>query len=157
MFEGESGKIIAPDFDAMKQGKSVYVEAKIKSQSICFRMRKQERHGINIDHFSNYVKAADESGKPVAIMLVECQRNKIEYELEWSGSLLVASIKDLRTPLKSDDIRDVKLYWPRKIFSDINSFTAVELFKLANGELTENASFELDRIFFGAPAQLNLF
>lgn len=157
MMQSNTNKIVLPDFDAMKDGKSAYLEAKAKSTSVFYRISRQERHGIDLRNFKQYQKAAAVAGKRCAIAIVECMREEEAYRPRWSGSLLIESLIELGEPVRGESNQDHMIYWRRKQFRDVNSFTAVELFALANGTLRENASYELDRVFNGAFKQAELF
>lgn len=143
---GPNGKTILPDYDAYKEGRSVFVESKAKSQSIVFRLRNQERHGINYTNWTHYKRIEAETGKPCCIALVELHREN-GNRLEWSGSLLFEKLSNLAQPC-SDGAPEspAKVYWPRKRFSDLASFSAAELRQIAQGKLLPKFDFALEQI-----------
>jgi hypothetical protein len=140
--------IILPDYQACKDGKTVFVEAKAKTQSIIYNNAKQERHGIDLKNYVHYIRAAAASSLPCAIGIVELWREEsYRGRLYWSGSLLIETLRELGDPRSENPETPPKVYWRRKQFRDVESFTAVQLYQLAYGKLKRSFKFELDRLF----------
>lgn len=143
---GPHGKTILPDYDAYKDGRSVFVESKAKSQSIIYRLRNQERHGINYKNWMHYQTIQQETGKPCCIALVELER-ETDRGLVWSGSLLFETMTNLAEVCRTDYPENPpKVYWPRKRFCDLGQFTPQELRDIANGKMRPSFAYELERI-----------
>lgn len=71
-----------------------------------------------------------------------------DQSLSWSGSLLFQKLNDLLDPMSEYQESTKKVYWRRKEFCDLGSFTPRELFALANGEKSINLSFAIEQILF---------
>lgn len=142
--------LILPDFDAFQGGRSIFVEAKAKSQSIYYRRIGKERHGINQNNYRHYRRIAAENGKRMALAIVELQGEREPHQLSWSGSLLIQTFNELPEPSPSDYPESpVKVYWNRKEFREIDGgLTAQELVDLANHKTRRCYRLELDSVFF---------
>lgn len=139
---GKESRLILPDFDAYGDGRNVFVESKVKTQSIVYRLKKQERHGINERNYLHYMEVQRVSGRDCCIGIVELQREDIgSGALSWSGSLLFERLCDLLDPRSEFPEHPQKVYWNRKQFRDLASFTPRELFMLANGSMQINLGF----------------
>lgn len=140
---------VLPDYQAWSEGRAVFLEAKAKTRSIVYRLRSQERHGIDESNYLHYIRAAQQSSLPCAIGLVELWRERLEQRdvLYWSGSLLIETLRDLGDPRCENPENPPKVYWRRKLFRDMDSFTAVELYALAHGTLKRSYKLELDNLF----------
>lgn len=149
---GQNGKTILPDFEAYRGGKSVFVEAKAKTQSIVYCNKKQERHGINENNYVHYRQIEKDSGKPCCIAIVELWReDRSSHELYWSGSLLFEKLSELFDPRSEYPEIPPKVYWPRKQWRELESgLTALELFRIAHEIDVPSFEFELDQILFPA-------
>lgn len=148
---GGNRKLILPDLDAYRDGRNVFVEAKVKTQSIVYRIKNQERHGINQRNYEHYMEIQRVSGRHCCIGLVELFReSRGDGTLSWSGSLLFEKLSDLLDPRSEYDESPRKVYWKRKQFRDLASFTAIELCNLANGKLKLDIGLMLDQILFPA-------
>jgi len=159
MARGRGGNnLILPDLSAFKDGRSVFVEAKAKTQSIVYRNRKQERHGIDQKNYEHYRQVQYGTGRPCCIGLVELWRESREDQsLYWSGSLLFEKLNDLLDPRSEHPETPRKVYWPRDSFPElISGCEPRELFQLANGEMQLNFEYELQHILYPAKQQ-NLF
>lgn len=143
-----AGELILPDFDACYDGRGAYIEVKTKSQSAFFRKTGKERHGINQRNYEHYQRIAHEMRRHCAIAVLEMQSETRPRTLQWSGSLLVETLAELGDAEPGMNEWPPKVYWNRKQFSDLSSFSALELFAIANGELRINHCYELDRILF---------
>lgn len=142
-----NGYTVLPDFDAKNQGDSIYLDAKVKTQSIRYRLaRNQERHGINQSAYLSYRRMEDAAGQRCCLGIVELQQQEESGGLAWSGSLLMETLANLGQPRCENPERPPKVYWPRKRFVDLDSFSPRELFQLATGELTRSYAYEIDRI-----------
>lgn len=151
MLEGGDRSVL-PDFDCVMDGRSIYIDSKVKTQSIIFRRLRQERHGINRSHWRDYLKAAAASGKMCGLGIVELFRDG--PSIQWSGSLLIETLGNLGVPFDSFNEDRRKVYWPRKLFCDLDSFTACELVAIKRGELKAAYPTELSRIFAATPSRL---
>lgn len=147
-----SGALILPDYDACRNGRSIFVEVKAKSQSIFYRIRGKERHGINERNYIHYRQIAQEYGKKMAIAIVELQSERKARDVQWSGSLLIQTFNELgRAEPSHPPETPPKVYWDRKAFRELEAgLSARELCHLATGKLRRDYSFELDNIFFPA-------
>lgn len=153
---GEETAFVLPDFDAAKDGFSVYVDAKVKSQSIIYRKKNQERHGINEACWNAYRLAGITSSKDCALAILELHSERSLGRVEWSGSLLFETLKNLGSPRCEHPEKPPKVYWPRKAFRDLDSFTALELFQLVTGDIRREYQLELDSVLRPVK-QRNLF
>jgi hypothetical protein len=151
MLEGGQRSVL-PDFDCVLDGRSIYIDSKVKTQSIIFRRLSQERHGINRSHWIDYLKAAAASGKMCGLGVVELFRDG--PSVEWSGSLLIETLGNLGIPFDGFSTDKHKVYWPRKSFCNLGSFTACELVAIRRGELKAAYPVELSRIFIATPQRL---
>lgn len=141
------GRTVLPDFDAKSKGDSVYLDAKVKSQSIRYRLKNnQERHGINESAYRAYRRMEIEAGQRCCLGIVELWQQEENGGLAWSGSLLIETLANLGEPRCENPERPPKVYWPRKRFCDLDSFTPREVFALATGELRRSYAYEIDRI-----------
>lgn len=146
MARGNGGNIILPDFDAFRDGESVYVEAKAKTQSIRFRKANQERHGINERNWNHYRQIERTTGKPCCIAIVELQSEQKDQSLKWSGEILIEKVSNL-IPLPADFYEPVrKIYWSKKNFINLDYFSPLELFQLARGELRRAYTSEIGQM-----------
>lgn len=130
-------KLILPDFDAYGDGRNVFVECKTKTQSIVYRNKRQERHGIDQRNYTHYCEIQRVSRKDCCIAITELKRERIEdSQLEWSGSLLFERIRDLLDPRSEYEETPRKVYWRRKQFRElVAGISPKELFQLANGSI----------------------
>lgn len=147
MMEGRE-KIILPDFDVMTNGLTAYLDAKAKTQSIIYRNKKSERHGIDRRCWLAYGHAAKASGKPCGIAIIELFRD--DSPLRWSGSLLIESLANLGVPFDGipGTSQEHMVYWPRKRFCDLHSWSAIDLLRISKGQLEASFTYELENIFW---------
>lgn len=145
MMEGQR-RIILPDFDVMTNGLTAYLDAKAKRQSIIYRNKKSERHGIDRRCWLSYGHAAKASGKPCGIAIIELFRD--DHPLRWSGSLLIESLANLGQPFDGISNQEHMVYWPRKRFCDLQSWSAIDLLRIGNGQLEPTFTNELKHIFW---------
>lgn len=143
MMEG-ADKVILPDFELIGNGFSAYVDAKCKGQSVLFRNRNQVRHGIDRRNYQHYCAAGHTTRRECGLGIVELFDETGEC---WSGSLLAESFRNLGAPIPGMSDQDHMVYWPRKMFADLNSFSPSELMDIAKARLKCDCSFELRRIF----------
>lgn len=142
--------LILPDFDACRDGRSLFVEAKAKKQSILYRRIGKERHGINERNYQHYRQIAREYGKRMAIAILELQSEFQARRLQWSGALLIETFNNLGRA-EPGDFREPqpKVYWNRKQFRELQAgLDASELLDIANGKWCPSFAIELDGIFF---------
>ena len=144
MAVGNGNKIILPDLDCAAQTWVAFVEAKAKTQSIEFRMKRQVRHGINESNYLQYKKAAEEYRKRCAVAIVELWHADFQT---WSGRLLFERIDNLGQPFQEYREKPPKVYWQTKQFCDLDSFTPAELVAIANGGECPSYGHEFDLIF----------
>lgn len=155
MLEGKT-RIVLPDFECIMNREPVFVEVKAKTQSVIFRRQNQQRHGINYRNFKDYIEAAYESSKKCGIALIELFRDG--PALQWSGSLLVESLGNLGPPIRGFSNQSHMVYWPRKRFCDLDSWSALELLKIWKGQLSAAYPVPLTGVFTFTPrTQGNLF
>ena len=139
---GNNGHLILPDFDAYKDDRAVFVEAKAKTQSIVYRNKRQERHGINQLNYQHYGEVQRQSGKPCCIGIVELWRESTDdLSLYWSGALLFEKLVNLFDPRAENQETPPKVYWRRKQFVELHAGLApLELFSLARGAATRTTN-----------------
>ena len=143
------GNLILPDFDAYRDGRSVFVESKAKTRSIVYSNKKQERHGIDERNYLHYQEIERQSGKPCCIGIVELWREDVARKdfLYWSGSLLFEKLSDLIDPRSEHPEVPAKVYWRRKQFRDLHGgLSPVELFEIAVGKRQLSLRWELENI-----------
>lgn len=140
-----SGKVVLPDFDVIGKTWSAYVDSKAKTTSVVWRKTDEERHGIDRKNYAQYQRVAAIGRKDCGLGIVELWR---ESTSAWSGALLIESLSELDMPRSGESNQRHMVYWPRKRFRDLNSFTAGELYAFAKGYLLPPSfAFELERIF----------
>jgi hypothetical protein len=110
----------------------------------------QERHGIDIRNWRHYQRVAEIAGKNAGLALVELFRDATP--LAWSGSLLVETLVNLGTPIMGFSNQDHMLYWKRKQFVDLDSWSPTDLLAIARGQLAAAYPVELHGIFAYQPA-----
>ncbi len=161
MMLGNGDAIVLNDLDISKNGITRHLECKAKTRSIVYRNRKQERHGINDSNYRHYMNLESQTGSKLVLGIVELWRERVDSqdELYWSGSLLIQTMANLGNPV---DVslgyeRPTKAYWPRKHFSDLDSFSPRELMEICVAQNKLNCSFEFDRLLFGKNTQTELF
>jgi len=137
--------VILPDFEIMLDGQTAFVDSKAKRRSVIFRLKKQERHGIDRRNWEHYCNASELAGKACGIAIVECFREDVCH---WSGSLLIETLRNLSTPEDGFSTERHMVYWPRKRFVDLSYFSACELLDIANGKMPVRWGYELRRIFW---------
>lgn len=138
---------VVPDFDVKSGGRSVYVDAKTKKRSICYRKAREERHGINENCFRSYRRISQMAGSECCIAIVELQRENESGRVVWSGSLLFETMTNLSKPVSEHPESPPKVYWPRKRFCDLDGgLTALELYAIACGESRRTYRPEIEAI-----------
>ncbi len=143
MARSNGSNIILPDLDAFRDGESVFVEAKAKTQSIRFRKANQERHGINERNWRHCKQIARTTGKNCCIAIVELQSEQRDQSLKWSGELLIEKISNL-IELPAEFYEPTrKIYWKKKNFVNLDYFSPLELFSLAQGRLQRAYTYEI--------------
>ena len=100
-------------------------------------------HGISRDQSHRWQLEAKVAEEQFQQFILEAR----EAGKAWSGSLLVASFRELPRPFYGVNERPAKVYWPRKSFTDLDSLTAEELFAIAAGKLKKSYKYELGQIF----------
>jgi hypothetical protein len=155
---GATRSIVLPDFDiADESGHTAYVDSKAKLQSIIYRKANQERHGIDRRNFDAYIQAGLTFNKRCGIALLECFRERLGT-LEWSGSLLVETLRNLGSPIPGTSSERHMVYWPRKVFVDLDSLDATEILNIEHGVAKRSYRHELRKVFFESPlVQQGLF
>jgi hypothetical protein len=143
MLEG-AGKTILPDFDVYGMRKAVFVEAKAKTQSVLYENAWELRHGINERNYRDYMRIRWEARKRCGLAVLELLDGETG---KWSGSLLVESLQQLGEPFAGFSTDKHKVFWPRKRFRDLDSWTAMEILARANGEPSPSYRVELTDIF----------
>lgn len=135
---------VLPDFDTFGQHLSAYLDAKAKTESVVWRKRNQERHGIDRRNYEHYQKVAAIARKNCGIFIVEFFSGETH---EWTGSILVESFRELATPFYGESNQSHMVYWARKQFREIDRLTATQLFALAKGGKGDSYEIELNQIF----------
>jgi hypothetical protein len=145
MIKRRNNSIVLPDFEIMESGKAAFVDSKAKKRSVVYRLKNEERHGIDRRNWNHYCNASELSGRPCGIAIVECFSDCLD---NWSGRLLIETLANLSTPFDGISSEKHMIYWPAKRFKHLNSLTAVELIDLANGRRTEILTMALNDIFW---------
>ncbi len=159
MIEGNH-RIVLPDFEVLATSLNVYMESKAKTTSVLWRRQRQERHGIDRRNWREYMEAATRSNKPCVMAVVELFREQKAYSRDWSGSLLVETLRNLGPPIPGlpEYNQAHMVYWPRKGFHDLDSWSALELLDIAKGRLKAQYPIPLKVIFESVPSvQLEMF
>lgn len=154
VIEGAS-PIVLPDFDCIAENWTAYVDSKCKKASVLYRKRRQERHGVDRKNYLHYERAAKASGKKCAIGIVECFSE--ECRAQWSGSLLIETLADLGPPHAGESNQGHMVYWPRKQFRDLDSFSALELLAIHDGRKSVSFRNEFEQLFRVKLKQSELF
>jgi len=149
-------RIVLPDFEVLCKTHSVLFDSKAKRQSVLFRKTNQIRHGIDGRLWQEYQRASRAAHKRAGLGIVELWAEDGET---WSGSLLVECLSTLGQPILGFNSQTHMVYWPRKLFVDLDSHSPSQLRRLANGHLTTNYRHELEDIFGKPPPaeQLSMF
>jgi hypothetical protein len=152
--------IVLPDFEVVDAAFNVYLESKAKTTSVLWRRQNQERHGIDRKSWVAYVKAAAVSGKPCGLGIIELFREQQAHQQTWSGSVLIETLRNLGPPIVGEPEYDQRhmVYWPRKLFCDLDSWDASELLAIAKGDLLAKYPVQLSGVFKYIPSvQQELF
>ena len=149
---GKGKPMVLPDIETINPELSVFIDSKVKTTSVIFRKaNNQERHGIDRTAYDEYKKVSDLAGKKCGISVVELQRELDNGDRQWSGTLLIESLAELGPyiPAMQETNQRHMIYWPRKSFRDLESFSAMSLYEIAHDKKSP-ASFynELRQIFF---------
>lgn len=143
MFEGLN-KTVLPDFDVMHKSFTVYVESKAKMQSVFFRKRSQERHGIDRNRWNDYKRSEIIGRKDCAIAIAELWSGSSGA---WSGTLLIETLRGLGEPYQGESSQRHMVYWQRKQFVDLDAMTPSEMYEVAKGVVEWPLASELENIF----------
>lgn len=154
MLEGNAPSVL-PDFDLIGDGWQAYVDSKAKTHLVVFHLANEERHGIERRHMEDYIRTGALGRKDCGLAILELFGEKCEDETceEWSGSLLIESFANLGTPIngiKGSSLED-RVFWPRKRFVDLDSWSALELVAIKQGRLHVDYSHELAEVFAPKP------
>lgn len=150
--EGDN-RIVLPDFHLLGEAFTAYVDSKCKTQSVLWRKTNQVRHGIDRKNYLQYLRAAQLGRTCCAIGIVELYT----HEMRWSGSLLLETLDELGTPVDGESNQRHMVYWAHKMFRNLNSFSAIELLEIANGQKRVSFKHEFERIFGAKLRQKELF
>lgn len=142
--EQANGFTALPDIDAAAAEWTAFVEVKCKSQSVYWRRDRQIRHGIDRVRFHDYERAAEVFKKHCAVAIVELYR---EDGVTWSGSILIERLLELGPPFDGEGPQRHMVYWRRKDFHDLDSFTPEELWDIHDGRVSRSFELELMQVF----------
>jgi len=137
---------ILPDFEAhlwQPKPRSVFIEVKAKHRSVFFGKANEIRHGIERRNYHSYLRVRSQFRRRCGIAIVELY----DPELRWSGSFLVESLANLGEPIDGFSSMANTVFWPRKRFCDLETFTPEELLALSCGGGAANFRKELMEIF----------
>lgn len=143
MLEGQT-KTILPDFDVYGMRRAVFVEAKAKTRAVVFRLAGEHRHGIDRRNYEDYMRIRWEARKRCGLGVLEILDGDSD---RWSGSLLIESLQELGQPIDGFSTQSHMVYWPRKRFRDLDSWSAVEIIAHANEQSSPSYRNELIDIF----------
>jgi hypothetical protein len=152
MAQGRS-KMILPDFDVAGEEFTAFVDSKAKHQSVLFRRLSEVRHGIDRSNWEHYRRIAVQYKKSCGLGIVEL----FNHMEQWSGSLLIESLANLGEPIRGFSTENHMVYWPRKRFVDLDSWSAIDLHRIARGQKVVSYECELTHIFHPPPTQQTLF
>lgn len=130
MLEG-NGRTILPDFDVYGMRRAIFVEVKAKTRSVVFRLAGEHRHGIDRRNYEEYMRIRWEARKRCGLAILELLDGDND---RWSGSLLVESLQELSQPISGFGPQAHMVYWPRKRFRDLDSWSAADILARANGQ-----------------------
>jgi len=155
MLEG-NGRIVLPDFDAYGKGWTAFIDSKAKTNVVRFNLAKELRHGIDRRNWEEYLRCGVVARKKTGIAIVEVFG---ETKSEWSGALLIESLRNLNPPIAGFSNQEHMVYWPRKRFVELDTLNPLELFEVAkNVRPAPSYREELRQIFnFDAEFQGDLF
>jgi hypothetical protein len=111
------------------------------------------RHGIDGWNWREYRRIAGKYKKACGLGIVEA----FDHEDAWSGALLIESLANLGEAIPGESTQAHMVYWPRKRFVDLDSWSALDLHRIAKGHLTVTYKRELTHVFRPAIAQQSLF
>jgi hypothetical protein len=146
MIQGKD-KTVLPDYECALKREAVYVDSKAKTKSVFYRKLRQERHGIDRRSWVQYIKAAALTDKKCGIALIELFR----HDLTWSGSFLIETLNNLGEPIPGTSNQRHMVYWPRKRFVDLDSWSALELLEIWQGKREAAYPVELTGVFTFTP------
>lgn len=153
MIDSKDCKVILPDYDVMKDGRRAYVEVKAKTQSKVYRIKRQERHGVDFRNYEHYRQAEREAGCSCALAVLELQGEQFdEYTrsetVMWTGAMLLERLCELGPPDKGTSTQAHMCYWQRKSFRDIHGFDAKELIACSRGDVPVTLRTEIENVLF---------
>lgn len=94
------------DFDTIKCGVRVSVEAKLKTKAVPYGKTGRDRHGIDQKSFDSYLRLQEMSKTPVVLCITE----------EQTGDILANTLVGLGEADPSTSDLDRKVYWDRECF-----------------------------------------
>ena len=137
-------RVTLPDFDIAGEGLTAFVDSKAKKTSALFRNADEVRHGIDRQSWAAYVDAAITMRKNCGLAIVELFGPSAD---QWSGGLLAESFLNLGTPIQGFSTQAHMVYWPRKRFVDLDTWSATELLAIVRGQKRVSYRRELTAIF----------
>lgn len=155
MMRARHENIVLPDFDAITEGWTAYVECKAKTRSIIYRKTQSERHGIDRHSWQAYGKAAAMGKKHCAIALLELYRDGDSPR--WSGAALIETLQRLGPPYEGTSTQSNMVYWARSRFVELDSFSAETLLAIGQDKHWPNYKEEFTNVFLGRVRQTELF
>jgi len=134
---------VLPDFDVACGRWTAYIDSKCKTQSVLFRKKNQVRHGIDRRIWAEYQKAGLTYRKECAIAVLEL----LDHEGKWSGEIMIETLRELGEPFAGESNQRHMVYWPKKAFRNLHSFTPCELWNAYKGVGVPSFAPELDLVF----------
>jgi hypothetical protein len=106
-----------PDFSVLTRGTSNWAEVKLKSYSPFYAKAGNQRHGIDLPNWRDYLKVSQLSGQPGFLVI----GNRA------TGDILIASFKLLEQFAQehaesTQSFPDGGVFWPARIFTPWGSF-----------------------------------
>jgi hypothetical protein len=139
-----ASKTVLPDFDVYGFKRAVWLESKAKTRCVLFRLATEERHGIDRAKLEQYLRCRSETRKRCGLAILELFKADGKA---WSGTLLIESLANLGMPIAGFGNQEHMVYWPRKRFVDLDTWSPAEVVKRAAGAVCPSYRTELMRIF----------
>lgn len=156
--EMQGGGVVLPDFQTFGDCWACLLDSKAKTTSVFYRKKGQERHGINERAWLAYQKSSDIYKQHCAIAIIELWRQMDEDVPQvWSGSFLLERLKELGPPDPGFNEPTPKVYWRRKQFVDVHSFSKEELLAIYHGRMRAPSLAPTLRNIFAPVKQTALF
>lgn len=153
--EDKGNGVVLPDFDCATPGWTVFVDSKCKSGPVLWRQTNQLRHGIDGRNYRAYKRASEIFQKQCGVAILELFES-CETKHPWSGRLWIETLNGLGEPIPGTSNQSHMVYWPQKMFRNIDTLSPVELWKVHRG-IEVDSYLEQLSLVFGRKSQKELF